>query len=75
MDAILARDNIQLDMQSPLEPMTTVNYVEGWRMRLWDKAFCGDFSSKGHFKKGDTFKKCTGADTAVKRVIFRYDLF
>lgn len=74
VNSILARDNLQLDMQSPVEPDTVGQYVEGWRMKLWDQAFRGDLIGKGHFKKGDTFKKFSGADNVIKRVVYRYGI-
>ena len=71
-DNIVKKDELPLNMDSPLEPESFVDYVEGWRIRVWDHAFLGQFRGHDTFRKSDDFKKHKGADAVVKRVIYRY---
>ena len=65
-------DNIQIDMTMPGKPLEIQEYIESWRMKLWDRAYTGVFKGAEAFKKADSFKDVHGAMLAVRRVIFRY---
>ena len=47
-------------------------YLEKWRICLWDKAFFGHFSGSDIYGKGTWWKDVKGGDNIVKRLIFRY---
>ena len=71
-ESICRSDNIPIDMTVPGEPLKLQEYIESWRMKLWDRAYTGVFKGAEAFKKSDSFKDARGAMLAVKRVIFRY---
>ena len=48
------------------------DYLEKWRICLWDKAFIGHFSRSYIYGKGTWWKDVKGADNIVKRLICRY---
>ena len=68
---MLKSDNIQVNMDVPTEPMTLPDYIESWRMKLWDHAFPSVFKGPEVFKKSDSFKDYKASDLAVKRVLHR----
>ena len=53
------------------------DYVESWRILLWDKAFQPFLnpSAKPAFLKSFVFEKHPGAPLAVKRVSYQYVFF
>ncbi len=71
-DSIIQADNISVDFSVATEPQTLSEYLEGWRMKLWDHAYTGTFKGADAFKKSDSFKDFRGSVLAVKRVIYRY---
>ncbi len=48
------------------------DYLEKWRICLWDRAFFGHFSGSDSYGKGTWWKDVKGAESIVKRLIFRY---
>ncbi len=70
-DNIVKKDQLKLAMDSPQEPETFPDYVEDWRIRVWDHAFLPQFRGHDVFRKSDDFKKHKGTDLVVKRVIYR----
>jgi hypothetical protein len=70
---IVRADSIRISMDSPLEPLSLIEFIEEWRIRLWDHAFLSYFKGYDHFKKSEDFSLFKGSDLAVKRVIFRCD--
>ena len=48
------------------------DYIEKWRICLWDKAFIGHFTGADIYGKGTWWKDVKGADNIVKRLIFWY---
>ncbi len=70
---IVRADSIRISMDSPLEPLSLIEFIEEWRIRLWDHAFLSYFKGHDHFKKSEDFSLFKGSDLAVKRVIFRCD--
>lgn len=71
-DNILRSDNVPINMEVVAEPESLRDYMEGWRMKLWEHAYVGIFKGADAFKKSDYFKDFKGANLAVKRVIYRY---
>jgi hypothetical protein len=71
---IVKKDQLHLTMDSPMEPESFAEYLEGWRIRVWDHAFITHFRGNDVFRKSDDFKKHKGGDLVVKRVIYRYVL-
>jgi hypothetical protein len=69
---IIHKDNVSLNMDVPAEPKTMSQFIETWRVKLWDKAFVTVFKGADHFKKSDSFKDFKGNDLVVKRVVYRY---
>jgi hypothetical protein len=74
-DTIVSKDNISLNMNVPDEPKTIAQFIESWRVKLWDKGFVMVFKGADHFKKSDSFKDFKGSDLVVKRVVYRYVSF
>jgi hypothetical protein len=74
-DIIIHKDNITVKMNVATEPRTISEFVESWRIKLWDKAFLNNFKGTDHFKKSDSFKDFKGSDLVVKRVVYRYISF
>jgi len=62
-------------MEVPMEPLTLVGYLEGWRIKVWDYAYAGTFKGMDVFKKSDNFSTFRGFGLAVKRVIYMYHYF
>jgi hypothetical protein len=52
---------------------TASDYVESWRIQLWDKAFIPFLGSKDKkdYNKKSKFSDFPGTDMAVKRVVYR----
>jgi len=69
---ITQRDSIPIDMNVPGEPQTLEEYIESWRMKLWDKAFTRVFKGADAFKKFDSFASLKGSNLTVKRLIYKY---
>ncbi len=69
---IIHKDNITVNMDVPTEPKTIAQFIESWRVKLWDKAFQMVFKGTDHFKKSDSFKDFKGSELVVKRVVYRY---
>ena len=72
LDSIVVSDNLNIDMHIPTEPMSLVDYIESWRMKLWDSAYSGVFKGAESFKKSDSFKDYKGSGHAVKRLLYMY---
>jgi len=70
-DNIICSDNINVNMSLPSELETLKEYVEGWRMKLWDIAYMSVFKGVDAFKKSDNFKDYKGAMQAVHRLIYK----
>ena len=70
-DNVCKRDNILVNMDTPAEPRTLQEYLEDWRMKLWDTAYTSIFKGADAFKKSDAFKDFKGSYLAVQRLIYR----
>ena len=64
-------DKIPINMDTSAEPRTLQEYLEDWRMKLWDTAYIGIFKGADAFKKSDSFKDFRGSYLAVQRLIYR----
>ena len=70
-DGVVKKDNIDINMHTPLEPESLTEYIEGWRRKIWDHGFGPALKGGGHFKKSDSFMNSEGAKQIVRRVLFR----
>jgi hypothetical protein len=52
-------------------PLQLDQYVEVWRVRIWDNGFAQMFRGKDAFSKTKSFKDHKQCDLAVRRVLFR----
>ncbi len=75
VDEILKDENITVDwtISGARKPG---DYVESWRILLWDKAFSNFFGTKDNklYIKKTPFKDYPGTTQAVKRVVYRFAL-
>ena len=71
-DSITVSDNLNIDMHVSAESMSLIDYIESWRMKLWDSAYNGVFNGAESFKKFDSFKDYKGSMLAVKCLLYRY---
>lgn len=67
-------DNITLNQEIDDIPAPIEDYVERWRVRIWDHGFTAMFKGKDAFSKTKAFKETKNTDLAVRRVLYRYDL-
>ena len=49
------------------------DYMEDWRVSVWEKAFLTYFNDSDLYKKGTIFKDFKDSDNVVKRLCLRYD--
>ena len=42
-ESIMRQDNIPIDMSSVEEPMSLSDYLESWRIKVWDTAYAAAF--------------------------------
>jgi hypothetical protein len=64
---------VDIDWASSEDLMQPANYVEHWRLILWDKAFRVYFDDKGELKllKGINLMEFGEGPIAIKRVAYR----
>ena len=48
------------------------DYMEDWRISVWEKAFLSNFGGSELYKKGTNFKDYKDSDNIVKRLCLRY---
>ena len=48
------------------------DYMEDWRISVWEKAFLSNFAGSEIYKKGTVFKEYKDSDNIVKRLCLRY---
>jgi len=68
-DNFVKKDQLALNMNSPLEPDSLADYIEDWRIRVWDHAFLVYFRRHDVYKKSDDFRKHKAFDQVVKHVV------
>jgi hypothetical protein len=69
-NTIVAKDGIVLNFVVLDVPDTLPNYLEKWRISLWESGFSTVFKGVCPFKKRDVFLDYRGATLLVKRVIY-----
>jgi hypothetical protein len=69
---VVRKDGLEINMNTEPTAETLAEYIEGWRIKLWDQAFGPTLKGGVGFKKSDNFSTYEGSEEAVKRVIFRY---
>lgn len=52
-------------------PLDVHQYVEVWRVRIWENGFAYMFRGKDSYSKTKPFKDHKQCDLAVRRVLFR----
>ena len=67
LKSIMQQDNIPIDMSSSEEPMSLSEYLESWRMKVWDIAYAVVFKGADSFKKSDSFRAYKGSTVYVRR--------
>ena len=62
-----------LNMNAPGGILDPSQYVERWRISLWDKAFLPFLASKTNvnFSKSSVLKEFEGGENAWRRVLYR----
>ena len=67
-DSILRLDNIVVDYAIDSEPQGLTDYLEGWRMKLWDHAYTGMFKGMRLLSETPylTYTSTTYVNTTVK---------
>jgi hypothetical protein len=64
-------DNITLKLDLEVNPTTIEDYVECWRVRIWEHGFIAMFRGKDAYSKTKAFKDTKFTDLAVRRVLYR----
>lgn len=72
-------DNISSDLgsihwEAAPDILKTGDYVERWRIALWEKAFIPFFKGGTSFTKKSQLEDMPTGIQAIKRVLFRYSL-
>jgi len=70
-DNVVKKDNLQVNMKTPLELEYLHEYNEGWRRKIWNQGFGPILKGANAFKKSDAFQTYKGSDLVVRRVLFR----
>ena len=55
-ESIMQQDNIPIDMSSAEEPMSFSDYLESWRIKVWDTAYAAVFKGADSFKSLTLFE-------------------
>jgi hypothetical protein len=64
-------DNIALKQGLEVESATIEDYVESWRVSVWEHGFIAMFRGKEAYSKTKAFKDTKFTDLAVRRVLYR----
>jgi len=70
-EGVVRDDNIKIDMDVPQRLEHLVDYMEGWRRKIWEQGFMAHLKGANYFKKGDSFMNFEGSTHTVRRVRFR----
>jgi len=54
-DKVVKKDNLQVDMKTPFEPEVFLEYIKGWRKKIWDQGFGPILKGATTLKKSDAF--------------------
>ena len=71
-DSMVRDDNITVNYNILEQPQYLIEYIEGWRRKIWDHGFTNYFKGHNYFKKGDSFKAHEGSKAVVRKVIYWY---
>jgi len=71
LDNVVKKDSLQVNMKTPLGPEYLLEYIEGWRRRIWNQGFGPILKGANAFKKSNAFQIYEGSNLAVRRVFFR----
>jgi hypothetical protein len=64
-------DNIILKLDLEVNLATIEDYVECWRIRIWEHGFIAMFCGKDAYSKTKAFKDTKFTDLAIKRILYR----
>jgi hypothetical protein len=64
-------DNIALKQGLEVESATIEDYVESWRVCIWEHGFIAMFRGKEAYSNTKAFKETKFTDLAVRRVLYR----
>jgi len=54
-DEMVEQDNIIINYNTLQQLKYLVEYIEGWRLKIWDQGFGPYFKGANYFKKEDSF--------------------
>ena len=63
-ELVLTNDNTEL--------LSMKDYIEKWRIQIWDHGFFNFFRGKSPFIKNSLFAEHPGTQLAVQRLIYRF---
>lgn len=71
MEELITIQKLNVDWKGVLKPK---EYMETWRVRLWNKAYTSFLASNASpkFHKGTDLMKIAGGRMAVDRLVYRY---
>jgi hypothetical protein len=64
-------DNISLKLDLEVKPATIEDYVESWRVRIWEHGFTAMFRGKEAYNKTKAFKETKFTDLTIRHVLYR----
>jgi hypothetical protein len=70
-EKIVKDDNIPLKLDLEVNPTTIEDYIECWRVRIWEHGFIAMFHGKEAYSKTKAFKNTQFIDLAVRHVFYR----
>lgn len=71
----LDSEGVKIDWASRTDIDEIGEYVEKWRILLWDRAFYFIVKKSNGYSRSVPFKDQDGTMNAVKRLVYRYDIF
>jgi hypothetical protein len=64
-------NNITLKLDLEVNPVTIEDYVEYWRVHIWEHGFIAMFRGKEAYSKTKAFKDTKFTNLAIRRVLYR----
>ncbi len=75
MEAIKLFNSTAKDLNVTIDQLVKVfsllDYIQNWRLELWDLVFYREFKMKGGITQGKTWEFQIGAKEALKCVLYR----
>jgi hypothetical protein len=68
----IKEEGLEICTEGMQKHRTVDEYVQAWRIQIWDYGYMGWFKGKEAYTKTKAFEDHRNTDVAVKRVIFRY---